>query len=107
MTRADVEHAIADEEALLARVAALIVARTPLARWPEEALVALALALDERGISAPEVWKATALRRHLFGPGDPPTLDPPVHPTDQDRRHADRLRGDLIALVPLRALQIR
>lgn len=90
---------------MLTLVTALLKGRTPLATWPPEALCALSLALDMRGLGAAETWKVLALRRHLFG-GD---FDGPL-PAEltsapggvPDRRAAERLREGIPRLSALR-----
>ncbi len=102
--RADVERAILDEELMLDQVARLLESRVHLAAWPAPARTALALALADPSMSPTEIWKATALRRHLFGPTMiPAQIAAPRPPSPFDRKQAERLRSALPALVRYRA----
>lgn len=106
ISRADVERAIVEEEAMLEQVASLLERGFDLAAWPEDArtALALALALDDGSLARAEGWKAVALRRHLFGPeaAVPDGLAEPGAPSALDRRHAERLRSGLLARVRYR-----
>jgi len=104
ISRADVERAILDEEAMLEQVATLLESGSDLAAWPQDARTALALALEDASMSRAEGWKAVALRRHLFGPqaAVPDQLAAPGAPSALDRRHAERLRSGLLARVRYR-----
>lgn len=103
--RADIERALLEEESMLEQVARLLESKAPLAVWPEAARTALALALADSSMSLAENWKAVALRRHLFGPANaiPAQLGAPRQPSPVDRKHAERLRSGLPALVRYRA----
>ena len=106
ITRADVERAIVDEEALLELVAGLLRRRTEIGGWQEDARTALALALADPSMSHTESWKAVTLRRHLFGPKGlvPEELAAvPPHPDAVQRARAERVRADLPALAKYRA----
>jgi hypothetical protein len=93
---------IVEDEALLTVVADLLTTRRPLSAWPAEATNAFALALAAQ--PAAEGWKASTLRRHLFGSdATVPELAVNTAPTARERRRAERLRSDLIAILPLRA----
>jgi hypothetical protein len=102
---ADVERAILEEESILGKVARLLESKAHLAVWPEAARTALALALADSSMSLAENWKAVALRRHLFGPAGAiaAQLGAPRQPSPLDRKHAERLRSGLPALVRYRA----
>lgn len=103
ITGAEVEHAIADEQARVAQVVELLRARTALAVWPAHARTALLLALAEPDLDRSEEWKAATLRRHLFGPAHLPRFASLHAPTAAERRFAERLRSDVPACLPLRA----
>jgi hypothetical protein len=102
--RADVERAILDEESTLEQVVRLLEAGSGIAEWPEPVRTALALALEDSSMSLAESWKATALRRHLFGPAGvvPAQITAPREPSTVDRKRAERLRSGLSALVRCR-----
>ena len=104
ISRAHVERAILDEEAMLERVVSLLESRSDLTVWPQDARAALALALEDDAVSRAESWKTVALRRHLFGPEAtvPEQLTAPKEPSALDRRHAERIRSGLLACVPYR-----
>ena len=104
ISRADVERAILDEETMLDLVAGLLEKRCDFATWPEDARVALALALDDQLTSRSEGWKVVTLRRHLFGPQGvvPEHLASPRAPSLVDRRRAESLRAGLPARVRYR-----
>jgi hypothetical protein len=104
ISRADVEQAILEEEAMLEQVATLLEHEVELAAWPQDARTALALALEDASMSRAEGWKAVALRRHLFGPeaAMPERLAVLGTPSVLDRRHAERLRSGLLARVRYR-----
>lgn len=93
--------------ALLNDVVAHIARRHPLERWSVELRRVFLLALVEEGLAAPETWKVTALRRHLFGTTAPPPLErwdfDPRTATDDERAAAERLRADLPGHVKLRS----
>lgn len=103
--RADIERAILEEEAMLGQIAGLLEQGTELARWPEAARAALALALGDPAMSRTESWKAVALRRHLFGPAGvlPAQISATSEPSRPERKSAERLRSALPALVRYRA----
>lgn len=105
ITRADVEQALLEDEAMLEQVAGLLEAGAELVSWPEDLRAALALALTDAAMSRAESWKAVTLRRHLFGPADriPDQITVQREPSSRDRRRADRLRGDLPARIRYRA----
>ena len=103
--RAEVEQAIRDEAALVEAVAGLIKRRSALSAWPDGLRAVLAAALADDARSRAEGWKATALRRHLFG-GDgsiPHGISGDREPTEADRRHAAPLRAALVARVRYRS----
>lgn len=104
ISRADVERAILEEEAVLEQVATLLESASDLAVWPPDARTALALALEDGSMSRAEGWKAVALRRHLFGPevAVPNGLAEPAAPSALDHRHAERLRSGLLARLRYR-----
>jgi hypothetical protein len=104
-TRREQEQAISEEENALEQVASLLETRAPVVAWPPPLRNALALALVGENISRTEQWKATALRRHLFGEATPvpPDLQTPATPDSADVRCAERLRAGLCALVRFRA----
>lgn len=104
-SRAAVEAGLRDEQALLQSLAAAICAGLPPEEWDDDLRDALARALEPGDASPGEQWKARALRRHLYGPeADADLVPPDAPPSDQERRCAERVRGDLTHLVPLRAL---
>ncbi|TMQ14027.1 MAG: hypothetical protein E6J90_27430 [Deltaproteobacteria bacterium] len=102
--RADVEREIVDDEAMLEQVAGLLEGGTDLAKWPEDARDALALALGDSSMSGSETWKAVTLRRHLFGPAGivPQQLTAIRAPSAAARRRAEVLRSGLPACVRYR-----
>lgn len=102
--RADVEQAIVDDESTLERVAGLLESGAPLAGWPEDLRLALALALDLDAVSGAEAWKAVTLRRHLFGPAGvvPEQIASIRDPSAAARRRAEGLRSGLPARVRYR-----
>jgi hypothetical protein len=103
--RSDVEQALLEDEAVLEQVVRLLEARAEFATWPDDLRTALALALADAAMSRPESWKAVTLRRHLFGPADciPDELTVQREPSSRDRRHAERLRSGVPAVVRYRA----
>lgn len=103
--RAEIEQAIIDEEAALGAVARLLESETALDAWSDDLRTALGLALTDPTMSRAENWKAVTLRRHLFGPTAdvPATLERPPSEAVDDVRRAQRLRGDLTAIVKYRA----
>lgn len=103
--RADVERRILDDESMLDEVARLLESGAGFAGWPEAVRAALALALEDPSMSRAELWKAVALRRHLFGPAGavPAQITAPRQPSLGDRRRAERLRSGLTARVRYRA----
>ena len=107
MFRADIERQILDDERALSSVARLVREGTPLSAWPGPSRLVLLLALAGEAGRGGEAWKASALRRHLFGPEYPVVLDALIrnlpNGTDDELRSADRVRADLIGLVALRA----
>ena len=90
------ELKIEREERLLHRAAALLRAEAPLREWPPSVRDALAGALAEGAENPLEDDKAKLLAEHLFV--GLPGLDP--DPTQRRSRAAERLRADLIRLVP-------
>lgn len=105
ISRADVEQALLEDEAVLERVARLLEAGAELASWPDDLRMALALALTDATMSRTESWKAVTLRRHLFGPTDrvPDHIAVRRDPSALDRRRAERLRSGVPAVVRYRA----
>ncbi|MBN1945984.1 MAG: hypothetical protein JW797_09930 [Bradymonadales bacterium] len=109
LTRDEIERSLAEEAELLSEVAALLNRAAPLEDWSATHRSAFALALCQPGLGTAEQWKATALKRHLFGPdatGDLPPLllqSIPQEPTTRECRFAERLRADLTSRVRLRA----
>ena len=105
MNRAEVEQAVEDEEAILEQVSRLLENRSALDEWPDALRLALALALEDEGVSCAEGWKVVTLRRHLFGGSGilPPNLARRSSPAPRDQRRAERLRGGLPARVRHRA----
>ena len=103
-SRADVEAAIADEERVLGEVARLLEARVPLAAWPDSSRRAFGHAVAEPTVAGPASWQRAALCRHLFGSAAAVPGAVAAIPTDAaDVRAAERLRADLVGIVPLRA----
>jgi hypothetical protein len=102
--RADVERGLIDDESMLELVARLLEAGSDLAGWPEDARLALALALEDGSMSSTEDWKAVTLRRHLFGPAGvvPEQLAPIRDPSIAARQRAEGLRSGLPAVVRYR-----
>lgn len=96
-TRAVNERIRRDSAALL-DIVDLIDSRTPLADWPHSAAELLGAALSAPGLEGREADKARWLARHLFGPDAAPPLPPAPNSTA-----AERVRADLIGLVPLHA----
>jgi len=84
------------EERALYRAAALLRAEAPIREWPPSVREALAGALAEGGENRLEDDKARLLAEHLFV--GLPGLDP--DPAQRRSRAAERLRADLIRLVP-------
>lgn len=101
LSRAQVEAALRIEGAVLADARELLRKAVPLTGWPEQLQRALLAALTEEGEDI-EAQKARWLRRHLFRDTD---LGLPPLPSSSlpsiGRRIAERLRADLIGLVPL------
>ena len=102
--RAEVEREIADEEAVLEQLASLLEDKCALVQWPRHLQTALSLALDDPSMSRAEIWKATALQRHLFGPeaGVPDALRTSQPPSTADRKRAEHARSGLAAMVRYR-----
>jgi len=100
--RQAVEAAIRHDSDVLRTCIACLLAKRPLGDWPEEAAEAFLGALaDEACDNEPEAYKARTMRAHLFRrldimPGEPEF----AHTTP-----AERVRADLIGLVPLGAGQ--
>lgn len=101
MTRLEIEHSIRDEAIAVDEVLALLASRAAIETWPESLQFAFLLALSDDVLTA-EAWKATALRRHLFGEALM-NADVSRPPSALERRLAERLRSDLPARARLRA----
>jgi hypothetical protein len=102
--RAEVEQAILEEEAIVEQVAGLLESGADLASWPEDVRIVLAVALEDEAMSRSESWKATVLRRHLFGPESAglEQITESRRPSVTDRMRAERLRTALPARVRYR-----
>jgi hypothetical protein len=101
--RRAVEAAIAREGESLVRIVRLVEGCVQFGDWPTEALEVLRAALTE-GDNAVEAAKARTLARHLFR-SDPNPLDalPQSELAPDQRRQAERVRGDLVGLIRLGA----
>jgi hypothetical protein len=86
------------ETLILEECLELLRRKVPLEAWPAEVRNAFLAALDAESGSPPERQKARDLRRHLFR--DRPL---PMEPIIDRTTAAERVRADLIALVPLGA----
>lgn len=84
------------EEHLLRQGAALLRTEAPLSAWPKTVRDGLAGAIAEGGNNPLEDDKARLLAEHFFL--GLPALDP--DPAHRGTRGAERLRADLIGLVP-------
>lgn len=89
---------------MLEHVAGLLERGSELAEWPEDARIALALALEDGSMSGTETWKAVTLRRHLFGPAGvvPEPIASIRDSSAAARRLAEGLRSGLPARVRYR-----
>jgi hypothetical protein len=106
ISRADVERAILEHEAVLDEVVRLLEGRADLAVWSDDARAAFALALDDASMSRTESWKSVTLRRHLFGPSDVVPVEIAAISAESDaaiRACAERVRAGLPARVRYRA----
>ena len=104
MTRAEVEAALAEEDAVLGAIVRLVRGAVPWRDWPSADRDALSVALRETGLGDVEAGKARALARHLFGPMEREwSTEIPARPSERTERNAERVRADLAAKVPLRA----
>src|SRR5688572_24437123 len=87
-----------DETIILERCLELLDGKPPLDRWPLEARDAFLGALGQHDGTPPERQKARDLHRHLFRDR---AFSPPT--ATKGSPAAERVRADLIALVPLGA----
>ena len=106
-TASEIEAGIVARRSMLLEALRLIERREPLTNWPAPLRRVLVAALvNPRGTRA-EAWKATALRRHLFGSTEPSGLEQWCQDlesmTHSEVATSEYLRADLAGLVPLRA----
>ena len=86
------------ETLILEECLELLRRKVPLEAWPAEVRNAFLAALDAKSGSPPERQKARDLRRHLFS-----DRRLPIAPEIDGSSAAERVRADLIGLVPLGA----
>lgn len=95
------DQAVADEESVLADCADMLKRRVPLEEWSVESVAAFRLALVPNDCTDLERQKAWYLARHLRV--EQTEISPPAAPSERIRRSAERIRADLLRLVPLAA----
>jgi len=95
------ERAVAEEEQVLARCVELLERQVPLDEWEREAADAFKLALAPQACSDLERQKAWYLARHLRV--EQADMVPPAASSERVQRYAERVRADLLRLVPLAA----
>ena len=93
------QEVIAAENAVLRGLVGLFASRTPFAQWPDRMKSALLDSLRYTGSDDIEREKAEHLRRHLFPDAPVPVADT----LPCEARLVERVRSDLVALVPFGA----